>query len=336
MKRSSLITTTSHTLTVPGRARSSSKHNRAVSSSSISSSSTLEPSTSSTSLQLPVTFSGEAATSVPTIVPVTPPPHHRRNATHQLNVVTSGTRSSISTHRVSVNLKSPLVKRASITHRRSIVATQHARSASRRISLKLPTNALATATSTAAAAPSPSPSSASTSDKQDKQPQQEQQQEGLMVKLNGQYVKVNEQQQQSAVPAHLLARRASKKLQSVQQARRQSTLANNVVSTSSTSSVSTPPVVRNADPNKNFFSWDEIHQHNRAEDCWVVVHNKVYDVTRFVPYHPGGFKVLGRRAGEDATKDFAYHSKTAKSMIRKYHIGQVGQPGKGDEACVVQ
>lgn len=29
-------------------------------------------------------------------------------------------------------------------------------------------------------------------------------------------------------------------------------------------------------------------QHNRPEDCWIVIDNQVWDVTSFVPQHPGG------------------------------------------------
>ena len=36
------------------------------------------------------------------------------------------------------------------------------------------------------------------------------------------------------------------------------------------------------------FSVDEIAKHNTEEDCWVVIHGKVYDVTEFLPDHPGG------------------------------------------------
>ena len=28
--------------------------------------------------------------------------------------------------------------------------------------------------------------------------------------------------------------------------------------------------------------------HDKPEDCWIVVEDQVWDVTRFVPEHPGG------------------------------------------------
>lgn len=35
-------------------------------------------------------------------------------------------------------------------------------------------------------------------------------------------------------------------------------------------------------------SADEISQHDRVDDVWIVVNGKVYDVTQFAPGHPGG------------------------------------------------
>jgi cytochrome b involved in lipid metabolism len=36
------------------------------------------------------------------------------------------------------------------------------------------------------------------------------------------------------------------------------------------------------------FTWEEIKGHNTHESCWLVVRNKVYDVTKFLHMHPAG------------------------------------------------
>ena len=36
------------------------------------------------------------------------------------------------------------------------------------------------------------------------------------------------------------------------------------------------------------FQWDEIAKHTSAKDCWVVIDAVVYDMTSFLPDHPGG------------------------------------------------
>ncbi|KAK7208162.1 putative mitochondrial cytochrome b2 [Myxozyma melibiosi] len=48
----------------------------------------------------------------------------------------------------------------------------------------------------------------------------------------------------------------------------------------------------------------DIAKHNSKDSCWVVVHGKAYDVTEFLPEHPGGQKIILKYAGKDATKEF--------------------------------
>ncbi|KAE8858869.1 hypothetical protein PTNB73_08349 [Pyrenophora teres f. teres] len=52
------------------------------------------------------------------------------------------------------------------------------------------------------------------------------------------------------------------------------------------------------------FDYAEVAQHNTAESCWVVLYGNVYDVTRFLPKHPGGSKVILQLAGTDATEEY--------------------------------
>jgi len=35
-------------------------------------------------------------------------------------------------------------------------------------------------------------------------------------------------------------------------------------------------------------SVEEISKHNTPDDCWIVVDDKVWDITEFAPDHPGG------------------------------------------------
>lgn len=35
-----------------------------------------------------------------------------------------------------------------------------------------------------------------------------------------------------------------------------------------------------------FFTYEAIKAHNTKDDLWMVVHGKVYDVTKFVDEHP--------------------------------------------------
>jgi len=45
--------------------------------------------------------------------------------------------------------------------------------------------------------------------------------------------------------------------------------------------------------------------HNKKEDAWTAINGKVYNITPYLPYHPGGEKELMRVAGRDGTKLFS-------------------------------
>ena len=36
----------------------------------------------------------------------------------------------------------------------------------------------------------------------------------------------------------------------------------------------------------------EVAKHNSKDSCWVIIHGKAYDVTEFLPEHPGGPKII--------------------------------------------
>ncbi|KAL1836459.1 hypothetical protein VTJ49DRAFT_5134 [Mycothermus thermophilus] len=52
------------------------------------------------------------------------------------------------------------------------------------------------------------------------------------------------------------------------------------------------------------FTAEEVAKHTSADSCWVVLHGHVYDVTNFLPHHPGGSKIILQLSGRDATAEF--------------------------------
>ena len=51
----------------------------------------------------------------------------------------------------------------------------------------------------------------------------------------------------------------------------------------------------------------ELASHNTKSDCWTAYNGKVYNITNYLPYHPGGDKLM-LGAGKDCT-----------ALFNKYH-----------------
>jgi len=76
---------------------------------------------------------------------------------------------------------------------------------------------------------------------------------------------------------------------------------------------------------KRVFSRGEVAKHNRVTDGWIIIDDKVYNVTTWIPYHPGGEKVLQMVLGKDATFDFrsVQHSFQAREKLQTLWIGYI-------------
>jgi L-lactate dehydrogenase (cytochrome) len=51
---------------------------------------------------------------------------------------------------------------------------------------------------------------------------------------------------------------------------------------------------------------EEVAKHNSKDSCWVVIESTVYDVTRFLPQHPGGPAKLLKYAGGVRTIQYIF------------------------------
>ncbi len=52
------------------------------------------------------------------------------------------------------------------------------------------------------------------------------------------------------------------------------------------------------------YSKEEIAKHNKDEDCWIILFDDIYDVSKFMKDHPGGKDSIMLFAGQDATEQF--------------------------------
>eukprot|EP01036_Dinobryon_divergens_P026039 gene26038-34641_t len=67
----------------------------------------------------------------------------------------------------------------------------------------------------------------------------------------------------------------------------------------------------------------ELAEHSSEFDCWTAYNGKVYNITQYLHYHPGGVPKLMQGAGKDCTVLFnKYHRwVNIDSMLAKFIIG---------------
>jgi cytochrome b involved in lipid metabolism len=91
----------------------------------------------------------------------------------------------------------------------------------------------------------------------------------------------------------------------------------------------TPPIVHN---NQSTIQMNVFTRHNTANDCWIRINGKVYDVTGFLTEHPGGAEtILPSCGGSDATEAFATkggrgtHSSQAENLHTQMFMGTLSE-----------
>jgi len=74
-------------------------------------------------------------------------------------------------------------------------------------------------------------------------------------------------------------------------------------------------------------SLDEVRDHCTMEDGWMVLYDRVYQVSNLLRLHPGGEEVMAEYLGYDATIAFqgVGHSKAASRMLQSNLIGILPQ-----------
>ncbi|KAI0326653.1 cytochrome b5 [Cubamyces sp. BRFM 1775] len=67
----------------------------------------------------------------------------------------------------------------------------------------------------------------------------------------------------------------------------------------------------------------ELKAHSNKDSLYILLHEKVYDVTKFIDEHPGGDEVILAEAGRDATEAFedVGHSDEARVILKDLLVG---------------
>lgn len=76
---------------------------------------------------------------------------------------------------------------------------------------------------------------------------------------------------------------------------------------------------------------EDVKKHASESDCWVIVQDKVYNVTSLLGTHTGGKDKILPRCGTDATTTFATrggkgeHPDQAKEKLATYFVGDLAK-----------
>lgn len=84
------------------------------------------------------------------------------------------------------------------------------------------------------------------------------------------------------------------------------------------------------------YTTEDVKKHNSKKSCWTIISGSVYDITSYIPRHPGGEEIL-RACGEDATTLFTArqtsegqsvgsgspHSSNAEDQLKKLFLGKL-------------
>ena len=82
--------------------------------------------------------------------------------------------------------------------------------------------------------------------------------------------------------------------------------------------------------NDKIFRVAEIEGNKDKSKTLIIIHDNVYDVTKFLEEHPGGEEVLLEQSGRDATEPFedVGHSQDARELMKDYIVGVLHKDDK--------
>lgn len=81
-------------------------------------------------------------------------------------------------------------------------------------------------------------------------------------------------------------------------------------------------------PETNGITLSEVAQHYTRETCWVAINGSVYDLTSWIPNHPGGEAAILGLCGKDGTNAFTKkHGEDTRpqTVLAGFKIGKLIQ-----------
>jgi len=84
-------------------------------------------------------------------------------------------------------------------------------------------------------------------------------------------------------------------------------------------------------PSYKQFTLEELAKHDKSNDAWIVLNNKIYDVTSVLDWHPGGRNAIMNYAGKstvDATIQYdGIHDGYANGKRDECYLGRLSEKG---------
>lgn len=113
--------------------------------------------------------------------------------------------------------------------------------------------------------------------------------------------------------------------------------ATNQVSTTAEPAGANDPIPGEDASSAETFTEAEVAMHASEDDCWTIVDGSVYDITAYVPRHPGGVNAISRACGTDGSSLFnertdsdgeelgsgTPHSSNATNQLAGFKLGEL-------------
>ncbi len=101
-------------------------------------------------------------------------------------------------------------------------------------------------------------------------------------------------------------------------------------SQASTTSSNTNQIVSQSAPTDSgkVYKLADISSHNNQSSCWTTINGEVYDITAYIPKHPGGAAQIMKVCGKDGTAAFmGQHGNNQKpqTTLEKFKIGTLAK-----------
>lgn len=78
---------------------------------------------------------------------------------------------------------------------------------------------------------------------------------------------------------------------------------------------------------EQIYTLSQVAENNNKSSCWTIIDGNVYDITNYVPNHPGGESEILKICGEDGTSLFnkpsEHISGGARNILESFKIGTI-------------